>query len=120
MTIGEFFQQNGAAIIIASIGALPSCISAIGVIVNNKRSLENRKLAESGREVTDGKVQEVKVAVENGYHAAVAVAADVAATKVIEKAKEVADVLAHNAYTGPERRREDKGPPEDIERRKQE
>ncbi len=126
MTIGTFFDQNGAAIIIAGFGAVPATVNIILTWISNQRAtknmqvtLENRKIAISGRVGTDAKIANVQEAVENGYHTAVAVAADAAATKVVEKAKEVAAVLAGTAvYTGPERREEDKGPPDGIEERR--
>lgn len=117
MTIGEFFQQNAAAIITAvpaTIFSLGSFLSSIDAMLNTRR---NRRIANEGRFETDRKVDDVKVAVENGYHAAVTVAADVAAVKVIEKAKEVAALLEKNAYMGPERRSEDTNAPDGVERR---
>ncbi len=134
--IGTFFEQNGAAIIIAAFGALPPTVNIILTYIGNKRTLENRVVATTGRVETDKKIDTVQAAVENGYHAAVAVAADVAATKVldraeivgtkvvekaevaaaglVEKAKEVATAMVAGEYIGPNRRTEDKGPPPGI------
>jgi hypothetical protein len=155
MTIGEFFQQNGAAIIIAGFGAVPATVNIVLTWISNQKAtenkqvaLENRRVAVTGRQETEAKIDNMqnnvtatKEAVENGYHTAVAIAADVAATKVIEradvvgtkvvekaeaaatnlveKAKEVATALATGAYGGPERRQEDKEPPGGVDRRKQ-
>ncbi len=119
MNLSTFFDQNGAAIIIAAFGALPGTVGAIFTFIINRRTLENRRLAATGREITDGKIDGVQATVDNGYHAVLVKAADVGATIAVEKVKELAPALvAATGYEGPNRRVEDKGPPEGVKERR--
>lgn len=129
MTLSEFLDQNGAAIVIAAIASIPGTIAAIGTIINGQRGLVTRGIVQQSRDVSiegvavstrnEVAIQGIKHDFRNGLgdhladraaektvekmkpelEAASAVITDQVSTQVAQTAEKVAAVLADRTQT---------------------